>query len=94
MKTSDTNEVLSPHLEGVVQQALIATSKGAAVHFQWTCLHCGARQTFEKPNVLHKRGQCEKCNGVSDLNSPTARVGLMFPKGTPVDAVLAALGGE
>lgn len=35
---------------------------------KFTCLHCGARQTFETPNKLFLQGKCEECGGTSNLN--------------------------
>jgi hypothetical protein len=40
---------------------------GCTVFFKWTCGGCGARQTFDTPNVLYTRGKCEECDHVTDL---------------------------
>lgn len=33
----------------------------ARVYFKFTCGHCGARQTFDKPNSIFADGTCEAC---------------------------------
>lgn len=35
---------------------------------KFTCGHCGARQTFEEPNVLFAAGKCEECEQTTLLN--------------------------
>ena len=39
--------------------------KGGMVLFKFTCGKCGARQTFEEPNTLFVRGECEECGHIT-----------------------------
>ena len=43
-------------------------ANGATFHGKFTCAHCGARQRFEKPNILFTKGVCEECGETSELD--------------------------
>ena len=39
----------------------------AQVFFKFTCIHCGARQTFDEPNTLYTEGHCEECGNITEI---------------------------
>ena len=51
----------------VVQRADELIRGGAKVYFKFTCEGCGARQTFDVPNVAYKTGKCEECGHITDI---------------------------
>jgi predicted nucleic-acid-binding Zn-ribbon protein len=40
---------------------------GHTVFQNFTCRHCGLRQTMEEPNRFFTAGTCEECGGETDL---------------------------
>jgi len=54
-------EELEPILLGLI-------ADGHTWHGKFTCQHCGARQTFEEPELLFTQGVCEECGQTSLLN--------------------------
>jgi len=86
--------VLHPQLGDTMDAAIVCIKMGAAVHFQWDCLHCESRQVFETANTFNIRGKCEECGNTSDLLSPSAHVGFMMVAGSPMDAITALFGEE
>jgi hypothetical protein len=59
---------LTPRAKSTIQQMDEAIANGATVHMKWTCVHCGARQTFVEPNSVYETGgRCEECNKVTDV---------------------------
>ena len=42
--------------------------QGGTVFAKFTCAHCGARQTFETPNKIYLQGECEECNGITNIS--------------------------
>ena len=51
------------------QRTLDEGPPGSVVHFLFTCRVCGTRCTFEKPNVLFRRGECFACGRVTEVHS-------------------------
>ena len=95
VKLQDGGEVvLHPQLADTMEGAVLCMRAGAAVYFQWDCLHCESRQVFSNPNEFHIRGKCEECGNISDLLSPSAHVGFMMMAGSPMDAINALFGGD
>lgn len=37
------------------------------VWFEYTCSHCGARITFDKPNTLYTQGICGDCGKTTNI---------------------------
>lgn len=50
------------------RQALDYINKGWDIWQKFTCNHCGARQTMEKPNLFYIAGKCEECGRISSIN--------------------------
>lgn len=46
-------------------QTLMA--KGATIHQQFKCVHCGTKQTMQEANKFFKVGQCEECWGMTNI---------------------------
>ena len=40
---------------------------GFSVYQQFNCQHCGAKQTMDVANVFHKKGICEECDSLTDI---------------------------
>ena len=51
----------------VVANAQTAIDKGATVHQQWNCEHCGAKQTMEEADKFFTSGICEECGKETDI---------------------------
>ena len=34
---------------------------------QFNCAECNTKQTMPDANVFHKKGRCERCNGITDI---------------------------
>lgn len=51
----------------LMERAQFWISRGWDVYFKWTCPNCGLRQAFGVPNVLFKRGRCERCGHVTKI---------------------------
>jgi hypothetical protein len=41
--------------------------RGALVYQKFTCSNCGVRQTMPDANVFYKKGLCEECKSVTDI---------------------------
>jgi hypothetical protein len=44
-----------------------AIQQGATIFQQFNCAHCGMKQTLETPNTFHKKGICEECDSLTDI---------------------------
>jgi hypothetical protein len=42
-------------------------AEGWTTYQQFNCAHCGAKQTMPDSNIFHKKGKCEECQGVTDI---------------------------
>jgi hypothetical protein len=51
----------------VAKEAEERIAQGWDVHQKFTCVKCNSRQTIEKPNVFYKKGTCEECRHVTDI---------------------------
>jgi hypothetical protein len=51
----------------VVKQASLTMSKGAVIHQQFLCEHCGVKQTMEIADKFFKKGKCEECGKITDI---------------------------
>jgi len=51
----------------LLRRAQEAIKAGWNVYFKFTCEKCGSRQTFDKPNVFYKKGQCEECGHITEI---------------------------
>lgn len=83
-----------PHVAQVVDMMNRAAKKKAKAYLKFTCLHCGSRQTINKPNSIYTSGSCEECKGVSDFRSPSAQLGILLQAGTPVQLIDDIILGE
>ena len=41
--------------------------EGWTTYQQFNCGHCGTKQTMSDPNRFHKKGNCEECGKVTDI---------------------------
>lgn len=41
--------------------------RGAIIHQQFNCEHCGIKQTMAEPDKFFEQGECEECGKVTDL---------------------------
>lgn len=62
------------HVKAVLDAADKKISEGAEIHFKWTCLKCGSRQTFEPINAFFIEGVCEECKHASNLFDPAVNL--------------------
>lgn len=42
-------------------------ARGASVYQQYNCSHCGTKQTMPDANIFYKRGKCEECGEVTNI---------------------------
>jgi hypothetical protein len=42
-------------------------NQGGTVFQQWLCHHCGTKQTMELENKFYKKGTCEECGEITDI---------------------------
>ena len=42
-------------------------AEGWTTYQQFNCVYCGAKQTMPDANVFHKKGKCEECSQVTDI---------------------------
>ena len=56
-----TYEELEPMLINILQ-------RGEMFWGKFDCGYCGTRQTFAEPNILFKKGLCEECQKVTELD--------------------------
>jgi hypothetical protein len=61
------NDPLNHPFYEVVEQAQPWIDAGSKVYFKFTCEKCGARQTFDQPNIAYKSGSCEECGYVTNI---------------------------
>ena len=54
-----------PHVQEVVQKALMWVQFGHQVYFKWTCGGCGERAAADKPQALHTGWRHEECGYVT-----------------------------
>jgi hypothetical protein len=40
---------------------------GASVFQQFTCSGCGTKQTMPESNIFYKKGECELCGAITDI---------------------------
>lgn len=69
------NVDIPAHIKAVCAKANKVKEIGGEVLFKYTCLHCGARQTFTEADKLFMQGECEECKGITDTFDEKARVG-------------------
>jgi len=53
----------------------------AKVYFEWTCVHCGSRQTFPEANALWMWGICEECGETTSITKGGYTLVLDMPAG-------------
>jgi len=41
--------------------------EGWTTHQQFNCAGCGQKQTMPDENVFHKKGKCEECGHITDI---------------------------
>jgi hypothetical protein len=51
----------------VAKNAQSKIAEGWETYQQFNCAHCGAKQTMPDANVFHKKGKCEECGHVTDI---------------------------
>jgi hypothetical protein len=49
------------------ETAIPFIEKGATIHQQFLCAHCGAKNTMEKANTWYASGACEECNKITNI---------------------------
>jgi hypothetical protein len=79
------------HTLDVIENAKRQMARGAKVFFKWTCGRCGARQTFETPNVFHVLGKCEECAHLTDLRTLPANVNFLLMQAADNGEQVAAI---
>jgi hypothetical protein len=42
-------------------------NRGANIFQQFNCAKCGTKQTMADKNIFYKRGKCEECGAVTDI---------------------------
>jgi hypothetical protein len=43
------------------------SEEGWDTYQQFTCGGCGVKQTMPDKNVFHKKGRCEECDAITDI---------------------------
>jgi PHP family Zn ribbon phosphoesterase len=51
----------------VCKTAELYINKGATIHQQWNCAHCGVKQTMAEANKMFMQGKCEECGELTDI---------------------------
>jgi hypothetical protein len=53
----------------VVDNAIgnVHLKQGGTVFQQWLCHHCGVKQTMGLENQFYKKGKCEECGEITDI---------------------------
>jgi hypothetical protein len=51
----------------VIVEAERRLNKGFNVYQQFNCAKCGAKQTMEVPNTFYRKGTCEECRHMTDI---------------------------
>lgn len=51
----------------VAKNAESKMREGWAVHQQFNCAGCGAKQTMPDANKFHHKGRCEQCGHVTNI---------------------------
>lgn len=54
-------------IDEVLLQASLWHKLGHTIHQRYTCAGCGKRQIMEQPNAFFKRGRCEECGVITDI---------------------------
>jgi hypothetical protein len=57
---------LHPFYE-VAANAHARSLEGWTTFQQFNCAHCGVKQTMDDANVFHKKGKCEECGQITDI---------------------------
>ena len=63
--------ILYPFYE-VANNALDKVNQGWTTFQQFNCAGCGRKQTMPDKNVFHKKGKCEACGHVTDIEKDGA----------------------
>lgn len=42
-------------------------ARGMNIYQQYTCASCGTKQTMPDANIFYKRGKCEECGAITDI---------------------------
>lgn len=50
-----------------VEGAELVIGRGVNVFQQWNCSHCGTKQTMPDLNIFYKKGTCEECGAMTDI---------------------------
>ena len=66
------------HALKILESADKHIAAGRDVYFKFTCLGCGARQTFELMNALFTEGKCEECGHISSCFDPAAKLNYLL----------------
>ena len=53
--------------EECCKAARLLVARGADVYQKFTCAGCGQRLTIDVPNKFHKKGTCDRCAVVTDI---------------------------
>ena len=48
-------------------EEIINARPGTKVYQKFSCDMCGQRLTIDEPNVFHKRGTCDQCGWMTDI---------------------------
>jgi hypothetical protein len=51
----------------LLPMAIQILDNGGKFWAKFTCGHCGARQTFDVPNIFYTSGKCEECEQITVL---------------------------
>ena len=54
-------------LYDVAKAAAEVMAKGATIHQQFICQHCGVKQTMEIPDKFFEQGKCEECGKITSI---------------------------
>jgi len=65
----------------LIKMADDVISKGGMCFIKFTCRHCGARQTFDKPNTIYASGSCEDCGQTTNILEHGGGMIVLFPIG-------------
>ena len=71
---------LHPFYE-VAKNADSKIGEGWTVYQQFNCAHCGQKQTMSDANVFHKKGNCEECGKVTDIERDGCNFMATFNRG-------------
>ena len=71
---------LHPFYE-VAKNAQSKIAEGWTTYQQFNCFHCGQKQTMPNGNVFHKKGKCEECGKVTDIERDGCNFMATFNRG-------------